>query len=292
MNNDTLGRGLKSLIPDEIEEGLKTKENVVFIKTDDIEIDSHQPRKNIDNQKIAELAQSIKEHGIIQPLVVLKKKEGGYQLIAGQRRLKAAISIGLKEVPAIIRNVLPSQKLEMSLIENIQREDLNALEESESYKTLIDEFGLSIKDIAKKVGKAETTISNSVRLLNLADEVKDALSENILTAGHAKAMFSLSKQEQLKLLEDITKNKISVREMESRTKNIRESKSGANIKDAKEDLYLDDLAKKIREAFKTKVYIQKKGRGGRIIIDYYSKEELDRIILEIEKFKDYIEDDL
>ena len=154
MNKDILGRGLKSLIPDEIQDGLKTKENVIYLKVDEIEIDDHQPRKTINNSGITELAQSIKEHGIIQPLVVLHKKEGGYQLIAGQRRLRASQEIGLLEVPVIIKKVEPSQKLQMSLIENIQREDLNPLEEAEAYNVLNKDFGLSNIEIAKKVGKA------------------------------------------------------------------------------------------------------------------------------------------
>jgi len=289
VNKDILGRGLKSLIPDEIQDGLKTKENVIYLKVDEIEIDDHQPRKTINNSGITELAQSIKEHGIIQPLVVLHKKEGGYQLIAGQRRLRASQEIGLLEVPVIIKKVEPSQKLQMSLIENIQREDLNPLEEAEAYNVLNKDFGLSNIEIAKKVGKAESTVKNSIRLLNLPSEVKEALMNNLLTYGHARAMLTMPKEDQINFLPEIINRKLTVRDVENRCKNYHEDKKPIAEKKIDDfDLYLEKTSSDLRELFQTKVALQRKGKGGRLSVDFYSKEEFERILEIIKKIKDYI----
>jgi len=288
-NKDVLGRGLKSLIPEEVEGELKKRESVVYLKISEISIDEYQPRKNMDEEKIAELAQSIKEHGILQPLIVTKKEEG-YHLVAGQRRLKAAQKAGLEEVPAVLKDADGSKKLEMSLIENIQREDLNPLEEAEAFKTLVKKFNLETRDIAQKVGKAETTVINSVRLLSLPQEVKDALLGNLITQGHARAILTLPKEEQLKLLTLIIKRNLTVREVETRAKRFHEGKeSQAKEKVALKDLYLEEISGELRDILQTKVEIQKKGKGGRILIDYYSKEELERLIELFKKIKNYIE---
>ena len=288
-NKDVLGRGLKSLIPEEVEGELKKRESVVYLKISEISIDEYQPRKNMDEEKIAELAQSIKEYGILQPLIVTKKEEG-YHLVAGQRRLKAAQKAGLEEVPAVLKDADGSKKLEMSLIENIQREDLNPLEEAEAFKTLVKKFNLETRDIAQKVGKAETTVINSVRLLSLPQEVKDALLGNLITQGHARAILTLPKEEQLKLLTLIIKRNLTVREVETRAKRFHEGKeSQAKEKVALKDLYLEEISGELRDILQTKVEIQKKGKGGRILIDYYSKEELERLIELFKKIKNYIE---
>ena len=288
-NKDVKGRGLKSLIPEEVEGELKKRESVVYLKISEISIDEYQPRKNMDEEKIAELAQSIKEHGILQPLIVTKKEEG-YHLVAGQRRLKAAQKAGLEEVPAVLKDADGSKKLEMSLIENIQREDLNPLEEAEAFKTLVKKFNLETRDIAQKVGKAETTVINSVRLLSLPQEVKDALLGNLITQGHARAILTLPKEEQLKLLTLIIKRNLTVREVETRAKRFHEGKeSQAKEKVALKDLYLEEISGELRDILQTKVEIQKKGKGGRILIDYYSKEELERLIELFKKIKNYIE---
>lgn len=277
MSNDVLGKGLKSLIPEEIEGGLKAKENVMLIKTGQIEFGEHQPRKNMDSEKIKELAQSIKEHGIIQPIVVSKKGEGIYELIAGQRRLAAAKEAGILEIPAILKDAETEQRLEMALIENIQREDLDSLEEAEAYKTLVKKFNLKTEDVAKKVGKAETTVVNSIRLLTLPEEVKDALIKGLITSGHARAMLTLPKEKQLEFLKEIISRKLTVRDIESRAKNFHELKKPQKEAN-KKDIYLEEISGELRDIFQTKVEVQGKGKGGRILIDYYSKEELERLI--------------
>lgn len=292
MSKDILGRGLKSLIPEEIEGELKAKEKVLYLKVDEIEVGEHQMRKNFDPAKISELAQSIKEHGIIQPLVVSRKGEGGYQLIAGQRRLKAAKEAGVEEVPVILKDAKSSQKLEMALIENIQREDLNPLEEAEAYQILVKKFNLKPEEIAQKVGKGETTIINSIRLLELPQEIKDVLEDNILTVGHARAMLTLPKEEQLRLLSEIIKRNLTVRDIESRCKNFHESKKPISEKAPDDfDLYLEEVSGNLREALQTKITIQRKGKGGSIVIDFYSKEELERLIELLGKIKSYTEEE-
>lgn len=290
MDNNILGKGLKSLIPEEVKEGLKTKENVLYLKISEIEIDEHQPRKTLDSSKISELAQSIKEHGIIQPLVVSKNKDAGFHLIAGQRRLRAAEEAGLSDVPAIVKNVEASQKLEMSLIENIQREDLGPLEEAEAYQVLVKKFNLTTDKIAQKVGKGETTVVNSIRLLGLPQEIKDALGQNLLSVGHAKAILTLPREVQLKLLPEIRQKRLTVRDIESRSKNYHDKKNPAKQKTVDDfQMYLSEISGNLREIFQTKVVVKKKGKGGEVVIDFYSKEELERLLEYFSKIKSHIE---
>lgn len=289
-DKDILGRGLKSLIPEEIESGLKTKENVIYLGVDKIEVDEHQPRKTIDSGKISELAQSIREHGILQPLIVTKKGDGSYHLVAGQRRLNAAREAGLAKVPVIVKEADAEKKLEMSLIENIQREDLDPIEEAEAYNILFKKFKLKYGEIAQKVGKAEVTVTNSVRLLELPQEVKDAVKQNLITYGHARAMITMPKSDQLKLLPEIINKKLTVRDIEARCKRHHEvKKSSSYQKSSDAEIYLKNISGEIRDILQTKVTIQDKGKAGRIFIDYYSKEELERILDLFRKIKNYIE---
>lgn len=276
MSNKSLGRGLKSLIPEDYKDS-SGRERVSYIEVDNIIISEHQPRKTINEKTINELAQSIKEYGIIQPLIVSKKSDSGYQLIAGQRRLKAAVKLGFKEVPVIIKEIKPFQEMEIALIENIQREDLNSIEEARGYKALIDNFDLEPAEIAKKVGRGESTIINSIRLLNLDSGVQEALLEGKITSGHARTLITLSKENQLKHLAQIIRLRLTVREAESRIKSYSKVEKEVSDKEEKKDIYLASLEEKIREFLETKVSIQRKGKGGRIVIDYYSKEELAKL---------------
>lgn len=289
MSNEILGKGLKSLIPEDYDDS-SGKERITYIKVSDVVISEHQPRKTVDDRTIKELAQSIKEHGIIQPLVVSKKGDDGYQLIAGQRRLKAAMLLGFKEVPAIIKSLKPMQEMEMALIENVQREDLNPLEEAKAYKALVDNFDLEPKDIAVKVGKGESTIINSIRLLNLSSEVQQALAEGKISSGHARTLITLSREDQIKHLNQIIKLGLTVRETESRIKSYAKiDKEVASAREEK-DLYLESLEEELRGILETKIAIQKKGKGGKIIIDYYSKEELEKIIELLKNLRKYNQD--
>ncbi|NTU70082.1 ParB/RepB/Spo0J family partition protein, partial [bacterium] len=177
MSNEALGKGLQSLIPEDFSSDTIGRESVSWVESSKIVISDHQPRKTVNDKSVEELSNSILEHGILQPLVVSKKDNGTYQLIVGQRRLLASKKAGLTEVPVIIKNVDPKDEMEMALVENIQREDLNSIEEAEGYKALIDKFSLDAKAVAQKVGKGESTIVNSLRLLTLAPEIKDALKQ-------------------------------------------------------------------------------------------------------------------
>jgi len=240
----------------------------------------HQPRVDFDQEKMKELADSIKVHGIIQPIVVTK--EGNqYEIIAGERRFQAAKLAGLKTVPVIVREADEKQKLELAIIENVQRHNLNPIEEAKSYKKLEDEFEMSQEEVALKVGKSRSAVANKTRLLGLPIEVQKALIEGKITEGHAKAILALENPEkQRALFEMILKNNLTVRQTEEKTKEV-------SVKTHKRVIHLDPETKeavdKLTGALGTKVKISKSGQGGRILIDFYSDEELNNIISKIAK---------
>lgn len=273
MSSEILGKGLKSLIPEDFSQDNLGREAVSWVDPSRILISDHQPRKTVNDKTINELSESILEHGVLQPLVVSKLNDGNYQLIAGQRRLLASRKAGLKDVPVIIKNVDVKDEMEIALIENIQREDLNSIEEAEGYNALINKFNLDIKSVSQKVGKAESTIINSLRLLTLDQKVKEALKQGKISAGHARALITLPKEEQVRKMEEIISSSLSVREVEANIKNNSKPKSIAQEK----DIYIESLEKDLRSVLGTKVFVQKKGKGGKIVINYYSKEELDNI---------------
>lgn len=300
-NNYGLGRGLSSLIPqkrkpvDEAENKLNqprddfnyfgknqpagTENNpqvVLNLEIFKITSNPHQPRFNFDSEKLNELADSIKIHGIIQPLIVSKINANQFELIAGERRLQAAKLAGLKEVPVILRNANEQEKLELAVIENIQRHDLNPIEEAKSFHKLREEFNLSQEEIAKKLGKSRSAIANKIRLLSLPIEIQKALLENKITEGHAKAILAVENPEKQKaLFEMILKNNLTVRQVESKVKEV-------SVKSHKRVVSIDPEIKRIEDmltgALGTKVKLSKAGGGGKIIIDYYSKEELNNIL--------------
>lgn len=240
----------------------------------------HQPRLKFNEEKIQELADSIKEHGIIQPLIVTKNN-GGYEIIAGERRLQASKLAGLKTVPVIVREATEQQKLELAIIENIHRHDLNPIEEAKAYVKLAEEFDLNQEAIAQKVGKSRSAIANKERLLKLPVEIQKALIENKITEGHAKAVLAIENPEKQKaLFELILKNNLTVRQVEDKTKEI-------SVKSHKRSMSVDpelkEVENKLTGIFGTKVKVSKAGSGGKITIDYYSKEELDNILDKIER---------
>jgi ParB family chromosome partitioning protein len=297
--NYGLGRGLSSLIPQKNKKINESQENFNYFtaKTDNDETQKnsitsgvqeidlikilpnpHQPRKYFDEEKLRELADSIKMHGVIQPIIATKVNDG-YEIIVGERRFQAAKLAGLKAMPAIIRNTTEQQKLELAIIENIQRHDLNVVEEARAYQKLSMELGLNQEEIARKVGKSRSAVANKMRLLNLPVEIQRAVIENKITEGHAKAILAIDNPEKQRVFfEMILKNSLTVRQAEDKTKEI-------SIRTHKRLLHIDPEIKELEEKMVgilgTKVKITKSGGGGRIIIEYYSDEELNNILSKI-----------
>jgi ParB family chromosome partitioning protein len=280
MQKQALGKGLGALIPDlsALDDSEKKALGITEIALDKIVPNEYQPRKVFNDAKLQELAASIKEQGVIQPIIV-HRSGGGYQLIAGERRWRASRLAGLKTIPALIKEATKRELLEMALIENIQREDLNPLEAAEAYKRLQDEFKLTQEDLAKRVGKERSTVTNFLRLLGLPKEVKQDLAAGALSMGHAKALLSLDRaRDQFQVAALIVKKGLSVRESEalaSRLKNPPKEKKNRQHQELKA------VEEKLRKTLGTKVSITSKSKGGRIVIEYYSPEELDRILEKI-----------
>ena len=241
----------------------------------------HQPRFHFDETKLQELSNSIKEHGIIQPIVVSKNKENGFEIIAGERRFQAAKLAGLLKVPVIVRDVTEQQKLELAIIENIQRHDLNPIEEARSYQKLIDEFDLSQEEAAVKLGKSRSTVANKLRMLGLSVEIQKALMEGRITEGHAKAILAIENPEKQKALFDlILKSGLTVRQTENKTKEVSVRTHKRLISVDPEQKALED---NLSQVLNTKVKLQKSGAGGKIVIEFYSEEELRNIAENIER---------
>lgn len=265
-----LGRGLDSLIPtsDNDDSPKHQDTGVLTLDANIIDPNPHQPRTSFDEAPLAELAASIREYGILQPLLVTKAEKGRYQLIAGERRLRAAKLAGLATVPVIVRTLDEQQKLELAIIENIQRENLNPIETALSYRRLIDEFNLNQEDAARKVGKARSTVANALRLLTLSAEIKQGLIEGKITEGHARSILAIEdKEAQLNLYHNILSEGMNVRQTEAHV----QEKSTKVRKDV--DPNTRAAEKRLSEAVGTKVRIKSK----QIVIEYYSPEDLERI---------------
>ncbi|HUI68427.1 MAG TPA: ParB/RepB/Spo0J family partition protein [Nitrospirota bacterium] len=277
MQKQALGKGLGALIPDlsALDDKEKKALGINEIELDKIVPNEYQPRKVFNDEKMKELAASIKEQGVIQPVIV-HRAGGGYQLIAGERRWRASRLAGLKTIPALVKEATKRELLEMALIENIQREDLNPLEAAEAYKRLQDEFKLTQEDLAKRVGKERSTVTNFLRLLGLPKEIKQELATGSLSMGHAKALLSLERvRDQMQAAVMIVKKGLSVREAEALAARF---KNPPKEKKARLSHELKSVEEKLKKALGTKVSIIAKSKGGRIVIEYYSAEELDRII--------------
>ncbi|MDI7260864.1 MAG: ParB/RepB/Spo0J family partition protein [Thermodesulfobacteriota bacterium] len=272
-----LGKGLGALIP-ELEEAEGKK--LLYCGIEEVRPNRSQPRKHFDESKLQELAETIKEKGILDPLMVRRVGEG-YELIAGERRWRAAQKAGLKEVPVIVKDADDREVLEISLIENLQREDLNPIEKAEGFKRLIEEFQVSQEKIAARVGKDRTTVTNALRLLKLPPQVKNELIENRITPGHAMAILSLESRESQRALCDLViKKGLSVREAEALAKRWSEKPKRKATEKKKGDLesQLQSLQDTLRHHLGTKVLIQPRGKRGKIEIEYYSPEDLERIV--------------
>lgn len=265
-----LGRGLDALIP------RATEQATSQIPIDRIRRNPHQPRAAFGEEGLAELATSIAEHGVIQPIVVRGSADGGYELVAGERRLRAARMAGLTEIPAVMRDSTATELLELALVENLQRTDLNAIEEASAYRELIDGFGLTHEAVARRVGKSRVAISNALRLLDLAPETRAAIVEGRITEGHGRALAALTIPElQRAVLQVVLERHLSVRQTEELVRRKRENGTVRRPRALSEDLA--DLEAQLRGVLATKVGIVRTRKGGRVVIDFYSDEELDRI---------------
>lgn len=285
-----LGKGLDSLIPDtgktvESEKKVKVVEKIIEkpteikVKTNKVEPNREQPRKKFDETALQELADSIKQFGILQPLIVQEKKDY-YEIIAGERRWRAAKMAGLKEVPVIIRKMTDQEAVEISLIENIQRENLNPIEEAIAYKRLLTEFQLKQEEVAERVAKSRTAVTNSMRLLKLDERVQQMVIDELLTTGHARALLAIEDPElQFETANRIFNEKMSVREVEKLVKNIGKEKPVKKAENPQQTAVFQDLEEKMKAALGTKVSINRKSdQKGKIEIEYYSIEELERLM--------------
>ena len=284
-----LGKGLDAMIPipdskssEDVASGkADEKSTETIVRITQIEPNREQPRKNFDEDTLQELADSIKQFGLLQPILVQDRKTY-YEIIAGERRWRAAKLAGLKEVPVIIRDYTEQEIVEISLIENIQREDLNPIEEAQAYKRLLTEFNLKQDEVAERVSKSRTAVTNSMRLLKLCDEVQQMIIDDMLSTGHARALISIEDPEQqYTIAQKVFDEKLSVRDVEKLVKNM--NKPEKTKKTTEEDSSLDviyrDVAEKLKQSLGTKVEISSKGNGtGKIEIEFYNHDDLDRII--------------
>lgn len=286
-----LGKGLDAMIPnvDSMPKGRRKKveideKGLTLLNINEVEPNREQPRKNFNEDALHELADSIKQHGIIQPLVVTKKDDY-YQIIAGERRWRAAKLAQLKEVPVVIKDYTPEKIMEVALIENIQREDLNPVEEALAYQNLIQEHNLKQDEVAEKVSKSRTAITNSLRLLKLDERVLDMLVDEQISSGHARALLAIPvKEEQYNMAVKIFDERLSVRETEKLVKTLSKPKKKTEKPKLENEFIYRDLEDRLRDIIGTKVTINPKtNKKGKIEIEYYSQEELERIIEAFQK---------
>ena len=289
MAKKGLGRGLDALMPVEPETDVALKEeNKEFIKVklSYVEPNREQPRKSFDEEELQALAESIKEYGIIQPITVKDEGNGFYSIIAGERRWRAAKLAGISEVPVRIVEFSKEEELEVALIENLQRSDLNPVEEALGYKKLMEEHGLTQEDVSKKVGKSRSAVANALRLLALSDKVLKLLEEKQITGGHAKAILLVKDEEKRDFLaEKVVEEDLSVRMTEKWATYINEEKAEKREKTAKmKSPEVMDLEKSLSETWGTKILLDEKKKGGKIEIEYYDKEQLETIISYLKKY--------
>lgn len=287
-----LGKGLDALIPVGInEKKVKTenkgedisekKEGEKLVNITKVEPNREQPRKNFDEEALDELAESIKQFGLLQPILVQDKKTY-YEIIAGERRWRAAKKAGLKEIPVIIKNLTEQEIVEISLIENIQREDLNPIEEAQAYKRLLTEFNLKQDEVAERVSKSRTAVTNSMRLLKLCDEVQKMVIDNMISTGHARALISIEdEKQQYEIAKKIYEEKLNVRDVEKLVKNLNKPvkiKKAVTTDESLEAVY-QNIEENLKQRLSTKVSISSKGNGaGKIEIEFYSHDDLEKIM--------------
>lgn len=297
-----LGKGLDSLIPSKPVEEKKGSEDQatlqdskVMVSIDKVEPNAEQPRKAFDEDALMELSDSIKQHGVLSPLWVHEVKNGKetfYEIIAGERRWRAAKKAGLNEVPVIIMDLTEQEIVEISLIENIQREDLNPIEEALAYKKLLDEFNLKQDEVAERVSKSRTAVTNSMRLLKLDDRVQQMVIDEMISTGHARAILAITdKDKQYEFAQRVFDEKLSVRDVEKEVKKLSSEKSNEPKPESKIDPKLltiyNDLQEQMKKTLGTKVAIvPKDNKKGKIEIEYYNQDELDRLVMMIQSAKE------
>ncbi len=285
MKKNSLGTGLSSLIPEKTQRyavdaaPAQGKGNeVIKIPVDSVVPNPNQPRYFFDGENLDQLAASIREHGVVQPIIVTRLADGRFELIAGERRLRASKLIGATEIPAIVREADAQQKLELAIIENIQRHDLNAIEEAKAYKRLSEEFGLKQEEIAQKMGKGRAAVANTMRLLDLPVEIQRGVIEGKITEGHARAILGLDNPEkQRALYELILKDKLTVRDAENKVREITVPSHKRKLGAPTSDPMLQDLENSLQQKLGTKIQIRKKGAVGKIMIDFFSEEEFEKL---------------
>jgi len=270
-----LGKGLGALITSNL---LEEGEQVLEVSLSDIRPNPYQPRKEFDKAAIEELAMSIREHGVIQPLIV-RKSIKGFELIAGERRLRAAKEAGLKKVPVVVKVYTDQQVMEIALIENLQRENLNPIEEAEAYEKLIQHYSYTQEQLAQKIGKSRPHVANTLRLLQLPDKIRQYVSSSVLSMGHARALLPVEKEEvQLQLANDVAKKGLSVRQLEELVKQLNVSRETQKKKVVKKEPMLVQMEERLRTRLGTSVKIKKGPKRGKIEIDFYSNDDLQRIL--------------
>jgi len=289
MENKVLGKGLEALITKKTPEsiiqseisnlGINSSGEVAYVKIMSIQENRFQPRQSYDESKLAELKTSIKEKGVLQPILV-RKHEKGYEVIAGERRLRAARSLGMDQVPVIVKNVTDTEALVLALVENIQREELNAIEEAQGFKRLMEEFQFTQESVAQAVGKDRTTVTNLLRLLRLPQEIQKQVADGQLSVGHARALLSLEDvSTQKKMAQVIIKKGLSVRQVEEMVKKARENRHSSKAGTAKpKNRDIEILEEELRKILGTKVVIEDKKGKGKLVIEYYTLDDLDRIL--------------
>lgn len=290
MASRGLGKGLDSLIPNTIGGNSTAKKNTdskgkvienqeTLVKITKVEPNRDQPRKNFDEDALLELADSIKQFGLLQPILVQDRKDY-YEIIAGERRWRAAKLAGMKEVPVIVKNLTDQEIVEISLIENIQREDLNPIEEAQAYKRLLNEFNLKQDEVAERVSKSRTAVTNSMRLLKLSDEVQQMVIDEMISTGHARALLSIEdKEQQYAIAQKIFDEKLSVRDVEKLVKNLNKPEKPKKAENKDLTVFYQQIENNLKESLSTKVSISSKGNGaGKIEIEFFSNEDLDRLL--------------
>lgn len=284
-----LGKGLDALIPNAVgdtkakkssqKEEVKSEKAETLVKITKVEPNRDQPRKNFDEDALLELAESIKQFGLLQPILV-QEREDYYEIIAGERRWRAAKLAGLKEVPVIIKHLTEQEIVEIALIENIQRENLNPIEEAQAYKRLLTEFNLKQDEVAERVSKSRTAVTNSMRLLKLCDDVQQMVIDEMLTTGHARALLSIEDpKQQYTIAQKIFDEKLSVRDVEKLVKNLNKPAKPKKVTEKNMEIFYQDIEEKLKQVLGTKVSISSKENGaGKLEIEFYNNEDLDRFV--------------
>lgn len=273
-----LGRGFDALFVDNSTEELAEEKGVVTLRLNDIEPNKNQPRQIFDDDALSELSDSIREHGVLQPLIVRPLSDGSYQLVAGERRWRASRLAGLSEVPVIVRALTDSEVAVIALIENLQREDLNPIEEAEGISRLIEEYDFTQEQAAEKLGKSRSALTNTLRLMKLPEKVRELVSDDFLSAGHARALLALEDAALIEeTAEEVITRKLSVRETEKLVKQINSYKEDKPKKIKKRDTYYDEVELSLSDALGRKVIVKESGKGGKLEFEFFDKEDLTKL---------------